>query len=350
VATSGTISTTIFNTGKVIDTAYRYCRLPASAVSGEMIETAKQQLYLMLSSMANTGVPLWCQSKEILPMYINNPVVPCPAGTVDVLNANLRTLTEFTGTYTASEGVAANAFDHDLATACVQAAPAGFIELELDTADTVTSLGLLPGAAGNWDVSFQYSDDGSTWITFEQYAFAAVDRVWNWLDIDGLTDHQWWRLKANGATVLNVVELVFANNPQEIPVARLNKDDYFYLPNKQFAGRPVQYWLDRKANVVNMNLWPSPNSEAQFQQLTILRHRHIMDVGTLQNILEIPQRWFDAICAMLARRLAYITPEVKVETIPVVEGLAQEFESKAWMEERDDSPFYLQPNVSVYTR
>lgn len=350
MATSGTISTTVFNTGKVVDSAYRSCRLPASVITGEMIEIAKQQLYLMLSDMGNTGVPLWCQTKYIIPMYINNPVIPMPVGTIDVLQSNLRTLTRLTGAYSATEGDAEFAFDSDLETACEQVAAGGSITMQLDTAEMITTIGIMPGAAGNWDVSFQYSDDGAVWTTFDQYTFAAVAGVWHWLDFDGQVPHTYYRLLANGATVLDVVELVWANNPSEIPIARINQDDYYNLPNKAFSGRPVQYWLDRQASLTYMNLWPAPNTAAQFQQITVLVHRHVMDVGTLQDTLEVPQRWFEAIVWMLARRLAMITPEVSLDIIPLVEKMAGELEARAWMEERDKSPMYLAPNLSIYTR
>jgi hypothetical protein len=316
-----------------------------------MIEIAKQQLYLLLSDMGNTGVPLWCQTKYIVPMYLNNPIIPMPTGTIDVLESNLRTLTEFTGTASASEGTADNAFDHDLETACTQTIAAGWIQLFLETAENVTTVGLLPEVTGAWSISFEYSDDGVTWTSiFSDTVYEAEAGVWQWMDFVGLTPHQYWRLKANGGTILDVTELVFANNPSEIPIARINVDDYYNLPNKQFAGRPVQYWLDRQASAAYMNVWPAPNEAAQFQQITVLVHRHVMDVGTLQNTLEIPQRWFEAIIWMLAKRLAYITPEVKMEVIPIVEKMAAEKEARAWMEERDKSPFYLQPNVSIYTR
>jgi hypothetical protein len=350
VATSGTISTTVFNTGKVIDSAYRACRLPAASITGEMIEIGKQQLYLLLSDIGNTGVPLWCQTRYIVPMYINQPIVPMPAGTIDVLQSNLRTLTRLAGTYSATEGTADNAFDSDLTTACVQTMAGGSITMMLDTAEMITTIGLLPGASGNWDVSFQYSDDGATWTLIDQYTFAAVDGTWEWLDFNGETPHSHYRLLANGATILDVVELVWANNPSEIPIARLNQDDYYNLPNKAFSGRPVQYWLDRQVDLAYMNLWPAPNATAQFQQMVVLVHRHIMDVGTLQNTLEIPQRWFEALVWMLATRLAYITPEVKLEVIPIVESMASQKEARAWMEERDKSPMYLTPNLSLYTR
>lgn len=351
MATSGTISTTVFNTQEVVDSAHRGCRLPAAVITGEMLAIARQQLYLLLSALANAGVPLWCQTKYILPMYINRFTVPCPTGTIDVLNANLRTLSRFDGTVTASGGTAALAFDGDLSTACTQVVAGGNIILELETEMAVTNFGILPNATGAWNISLQYSDDGVTYTTFQAYpTFAAVTGEWQWFDFEGLTPHLFWRLLATAPTVLDVTELVWANNPSEIPVARVNKDDYFNLPNKQFAGRPVQYWLDRQRSVQNMVLWPAPNSAAQFQQITVLVHRHIMDVGTFQQEIEIPQRWYDAIIWQLAKKIALITPEVKPEQIELVKTEAKETLALAWMEERDDSPMYLQPNISIYTR
>ena len=69
MAYSGTISQTVFNTGRVIDNAFRRCKLPAEQISGEYIEIANDCLYLMLSDLANQGVPLWTIEKIILPLY-----------------------------------------------------------------------------------------------------------------------------------------------------------------------------------------------------------------------------------------------------------------------------------------
>lgn len=351
MATSGTISTTVFNTRRVIDSAYRGCRLSPQVVTGEMIETAKEQLFLLLSALVNAGAPLWCNTKYILPMYLGVPAVPCPAGTYDVREAQLRTLARLEGTASASEGDADNAFDSDLTTACVQTIAAGYIQLELETAAGVSTIGILPGATGAWDITVQYSNDGTTWVDYlDLPEFAAVDGVWQWFDVESGVLASYWRLQANGATILDVAELDFANTPQEIPVARINVDDYWNLPNKTFQGRPVQYWLDRQRDVPIMRLWPAPNAAAQFQQITILAQRHIMDVGTLQQELEVPQRWYQAIVAGLAKELAMITPEVKLDMIPVTQKDAADKMRLAWAEETDSSPMYLAPDLSIYTR
>ena len=89
MAVSGTVSTTVFKTRKVIDHAYRRCRILPQSITSEMIETATDNLYLQLSSLGSQGVPLWCIEREILPLYVGQAVVTPSLGTMDILNANL---------------------------------------------------------------------------------------------------------------------------------------------------------------------------------------------------------------------------------------------------------------------
>lgn len=351
MATSGTIGQTVYSTQQVIDRAYRNIKLPPQQVTSEMLHTALEELWLMLMSLANTGVPLWCITRYLLPMYLGKFTVPCPVGTVDVLNANLRTTTQLQGSPSSSEGDAENAFDHDLDTACVQTLAAGWIALELESEDYLTTVGILPGASGTWDISLQYSDDGVTYTTFETYAeFAAVDGEWQWFDFEGLPAKLYWRLKANNATILDVIELAFDNNPSAIPCARINKDDYTNLPSRAQRGRPVQYWMDRQIEPV-MQVWPAPNVEAQFQQLEVWVHRKIQDVGTLQQQLELPDRWYDAISLKLATKLLRMTPDAKLTADDRMQLMTDTNEAwtSAWAEERDPSPMYLAPDISPYT-
>jgi len=98
MAFSGSISSTTFNALKVVDHAFRRCRLPAQAITAEMHAYALESLYLLLSELANTKTPSWCIERQIYPFYEGQPVVTLSNGTVEVLNANLRTLQELTGT------------------------------------------------------------------------------------------------------------------------------------------------------------------------------------------------------------------------------------------------------------
>lgn len=358
---SGTVSTTVFRTQRVIDEAIRNCRLTAQQITSEIQEEAKNKLYLILSELASKGIPLWCIEKEILPLYQGNPHVYCPNGTVEVLNANLRTLQRLTaGTASSSEGVAANAFDEDLSTACIQTTPAGQITYEFNSTTSPTSFGILPNATGAWDFLIETSDDGVTYTTvYTKIAYAAIRGQWLWFDlVDPLSTNQsrdlndiyFVRLRATGTTILNVIEFYISNMPTEITLAPINRDDYMNLPDKFFQGRPVQYWPNRQRDVLIMEIWPAPNLAAVFQQVTLYTQRYIMDVGTLSQSLDIPQRWFQAIVDQLAWKLGKSRKEVNIQLVPSLKQDASESMKTAWDGETDSTPVYFRPNISPYTR
>lgn len=351
--TTGTIGQTQFNTRLIVDHAFRSCRLAPQQVTSEYIRVATEQLGLMLSSWANTGIPLWCQTKEILPLvqgqFQLNLAATVP-GVVDILEANLRQCTEFTGTYTSSGGNAALAFDDNPQTACIQTVPGGTITLQLTTATAVENVGIMPAVSGQtWTVEFQYSNDGVTWTTFGTETIQTVAGQFAWFDYQALPPATYWQVQASATTTLNVAELFFGNNAMEIPVARINKDDYWNLPNKTFQGRPVQYWCDRQQMGPVMWLWPSPGYAFVFQQITVLVHRHIMDVGQLYNILELPQRAYDAVMWSLGERLRMVIPEVDKQMTADLPMMAKEARTRFWQEERDNSPVFLQLDTSPYT-
>lgn len=148
---------------------------------------------------------------------------------------------------------------------------------------------------------------------------------------------------------MSVRELYFGNNSTEIPMARLNRDDYTNLPNKNFtANQPYQFWFDRTIPRPALYLWPVPSDP--FVQMTVWYSRQIMDVGELYGELEIPQRWFLAIQSMLAHQMSLELPGVPLDRVTYLERQADKYLLQAEMEERDRGPIYLAPGIQVYTR
>jgi hypothetical protein len=351
LATSGTVSQTVFETRKVIDHAFRRCKLTPQQITSESIDTALDLLFLVLSTLSNRGLALWCIQRHLLPLYENQIQVSCPTGTVDVLNANLRSLQRAEGTATASEGTAENAFDGDLETACTQTVAGGNITMEFDSETTVPCYGILPNATGTWDISIQTSDDGATWTTiYTDASFEAVDGEWQWFDIDGALATTYIRLLANGATILNVTEFYLGTNPQSIPMAKLNRDDYSNLPNRTQSGRPVEYQYDRQRAQAYMNVWPAPAAEFTFSQVELWTQRFVEDVGTMAQELEIPQGWYLAIVCELARHCGREIKEVDPQLLPDLDKEAANEMAKAWDGQTDSAPSFLRPDISCYTR
>jgi hypothetical protein len=328
MAYSGTVSQTVFNTRRVIEHAARRCKLPAQSLSAEHVDIANDLLYLLLSDLANQGAPLWCIQKSLYPLYEGVSGVVTYSGTVDILNANLRSLQEVTGT------------DTDTATSRVT---------EFDSATAVGTVGVLWSAASA-PIEFARSDDGATWTIVQSEVPSAVSGEWTWYDLNSVSEATYFRVRATSGT-LDFGQIYLGNMPTEIPLARLNRDDYTNLPNKQFqSNRPLQYWLDRQSLSPVMNMWPVPNAAATEMQVVVWAHRHIMDVGTMTEELEVPQRWYETIVAMLAAKMAMEYVEVDAGIIPILDGKAQATLYQTQQEERDNSPINLAPNIGAYTR
>jgi hypothetical protein len=199
-------------------------------------------------------------------------------------------------------------------------------------------------------LSLQRSDDGVTWTTIQTETPTASAGEWTWFDLDSSVATPYFRVLATSGT-LGFSRIYLANTPTEIPIARLSRDDYTNLPNKSFqSNRPLQFWLDRQVTQPVMYLWPVPSNSAEEYQIVIWRQRYIMDVGSMTQEIEVPQRWYDAIVSMLAAKLAMEYIEVDAQMIPMLDAKAKEALYFAQQEERDNSPMMILPNISMYTR
>ena len=330
MAFSGSISATTFNALKVVDHAFRRCRLPAQAITAEMQAYALESLYLLLSELANTKTPSWCIERQIYPLYEGQPIVTLTNGTVEVLNANLRTLQELTGTTVS------------LATSYT-----------VDFTDQDGGVGTVNTVGMKWTgasvpVSFETSVDGLTWTAVGNQTTVATSGEWTWTDIVPAQARSFFRITSTSPMLLS--EVYLGTLPQEIPMGVLNRDTYVAQSNKVFLGRPLTYWFQRDLPRPVMNLWPSPNAAAEYQQLIVWRHRHIMATENLQQDVEVPQRWLEAITAGLSSRVAAETPSVDAGLVAVLDQKWMMARQAAWDGDNDGSPTYINPGIGCYTK
>jgi len=328
MAYSNTVSQTVFNTRKVIENAIRRCKLPAESITAEYVDIANDQLYLLLSDLANMGAPLWCIEKQIIPLYNGVGDVVLDTKVVDILNSNLRQLQTVSGVDTTTSTTHTIAFGGDT---------------------FVTTVGV-KWLAASVPIALERSPDNIVWETIQTENPVATTGEWTWFDLESSIATPYFRVRATSGT-LSFEEIYTGNMPTEIPLARMNRDDYTNLPNKYFqSNRPLQYWYDRLIPNPVMHLWPVPNSGADTSQLVIWIQRYIMDVGTMTQELEVPQRWYEAIVSMLAAKMAMEIVEVDVGMIGMLDAKAQQALYTAQAEERDNSPMTIAPNIAMYTR
>jgi hypothetical protein len=326
MAYSGNIGGTTTNALKVVDHAFRRCRLPAQAITAEMQTYALESLRFMLNELANIKTPSWCIQKLILPMYQNQPLVTLPAGTVEILNLNYRVLQLLSG-------------------ASVTTSTSYTVDFTTQT--TVDTVGIKWSAAAV-PVTFQVSTNGSVWTTVGSSSETAAAGEITWTDISGALPYNYFRITSTSPLSYSAITL--GNLPQEIPLGQLNRDSYVNQSNKVFPGRPSNYYFQRNLPEPVVYLWPAPFVAAEAAQLILWRHRQIMDTENLQQEVEMPDRWQEAIINGLAARMAAETPAVDAQLIPILEQKAAMSQQRAWDGDNDGSPIQINPGIGVYTK
>ena len=354
MATSGTVSSTTLSIQELFDGSFRLCGITPQMINAEMLTEAKRALDQLLKSWSSKGINLWRIEKIVQGLSVGHQFVQLPEGTVDVLNANHRTLTlPSGGTPTSSAGgAAANAFDSDTSTLLTQTSTGGNVSYNFGSAVYVTSFGYLPGATGVLDLILETSTDGSTWTTALDLASATyTDNEWVWKDIDQPVSAQYFRVRETSTGTIVARQIVFGRSQAEITLTRSNRDTYVNLPSKEDQGTPNQYWLDRQRD--NARMWIYPTSDSAFNQIVVWRHAQIQDAGTsLTADIDVPDRWRLALEYSLAVQIMPKLPGEftqdrltrhqtnKIEAVSLFQEAADE--------ERDDSPTYLIPNIGVY--
>jgi len=357
MAYSGTVGQTVVTVQNFIDQGARLSGKLAEELTVEQVQASKQALFFVLSNLINQGINYWAIDEQVYGLQPNQFEYLLPLGGVDVLNALYRTMARQNGSYSASDGSSvSNIYDGNISTYNQMTVANGSYTVFYGSNNPlyIGSIGFMPYVANNgsavWNYYFQSSSDGVNWTTlYTGTSVTVTNGQWIFQNLDPGANVSYYRMQAFGGTTLALYEWYLGNNSTEVTMARLNRDDYTNLPNKNFtANQPYQYWLNRQIPQSKITLWPAPSNA--FVQMTIWYSRQIEDVGDLSGQLEIPQRWNQAIQFLLGHQMSMILPSVQLQRIAYLEQQAEKYFIMAENEERDKSPIYFSPNISVYTK
>lgn len=339
MATSGTIGKTNLNCQKIIDKALRRCGLNPLQQTPEIVENALEDLFLLIMSLANRGLNLWCVEKRFFSLTENQARYTLPDGTQALLNVihSLHSIQEpESGVMTAQSATA------DFG----EETPIRMVRLGFRFAETIPTE----------ELTFEYSDDDLNYYPLEPERYSSVSpdvfaaEELYWADVKVIRQFRYLRItRTNNDPIktLTVQTLYPVIQSSEIQITQFNRDDYSAQPTKYTVSqRPTNFYFEKLVDPT-ITLWPIPNSEQHC--LTLYRYRQIQDIGDLQNDIEIPVRWLEAITWHLALRLAYEIPggDARIQTIQqMAQGMVIEVEA----DETDSAPVYFQPNIRVYTR
>ncbi len=324
MATSGTIGQTTFKTSAMLEKAIRRIGLLPAVLTPEIVNNALETLYMLLMSMSNRGLNLWCIDKQLVTLSPNQATYVLPEGTQDILNVLQSTPTLVTGTNT----VTATDYQVDLG----ESTPLVRFGVRFSTRPTAS-------------FSLQHSADGVTWTTAEAFTDIPANNELKWYDVDPSLNAQYYRLHS-ASHVVDTLYLSTVN--REVPLAAFNRDDYANQPAKnQLSQTPTNYYFEKLIDP-QITFWPVPNDETRC--IVLYRYRQIQDVGSLTQEVELPARWYEAVTWQWAERLAYEIPGVDPARRQEVINMAERMTLEVERGEGDGSPLYIQPQIRYYTR
>lgn len=356
MAYSGTQNQTKITVGELIEYAFRASGKTAEEQTPQYVKAAKQALYYILQDLPNKGVNLWMLQEKLIGVVNGQKVVDLPSTTIGIRAANwsYNIAPEVWNALPVANPDASIVFNGDLDLYATSLSGANnWFGAEYDSAQTIVNVGFngyaVGGGTTTYNLVLEHSDDGITWT--ESVALPEVklaDREWFYYPIDTTTAHYFYRLRETVASTFTIRQMVLSYVQQVIPMAALNRDDYFSLPQQAFASnRALQYWFDKQIDP-KIRIWPVPNND--FQMMQFVLELQPWDVGNMSNQLYVPNRWIRAIQGMLSHELALQLPGVDMGRVTYLEKQAALHLKSAEDGEEDEAPIYFQPNISYYTR
>lgn len=356
MAYSGTTNQTKINVDQLISYAYRDAGKLAEEITPEYISAGKQALFYILQNLSNRGVNLWLLENNLIGAQTAQQSISMPNGTIDIREANWVYLINPSLSASLptdnpdSEIVTDQALDlQDYGTSTTLKNYFGASYAEQTRVFYAGFNAYAPSGSVTYNFVLEASNDGTNWELIETLPTVTLaDKQWYYAPINKTQAYYYWRFRETVATTFSVRYVGFYQSQQIIPLSRLNRDDYWSLPNKQFPSqRSLQYWFDRTIDP-SMYVWPVPNNN--FQMFQLLLEREMPDVGSLTNELYVPNRWIAYIQSALSHKLGMQLPGIDINRVVYLEKLALDLRTQAEEEDRDKSPIYFQPNISYYTR
>jgi hypothetical protein len=315
-----TIGQTNIKLSTVLEHALRRAGIPPEAQTPEIVSTAKTNLFFILNNFSNRGMTYWCVNEEFLTLTEGGVRNEMPAGTIDILNANYRKMTTISGTDTLAATSMTRVFAE---TTTIQ-----MFKIAVPFVGTIT---------------VSTSDDDVTYTTRSTHTH---DGTTKWYAVDPAVSALYFRISVSAGSFVPT-ELVTVSGYIDVPMFRMNRDQYAMMTNKHTKDNPLQYWFDRQISPAMM-LWPAPSSAATANCVHVFRNHQIADVGSLTSSVEIPNRWHEATVWALAQNMAVELPNTPPDRIRMCIDMAEKSLNEVQIEERDNSVIEFTPNIGVY--
>lgn len=320
-----TSNTYVFGTDTQIDDllreSYERIGVIGNEVTGYQVQSFLMSANLELTKWMGMGPNSWMRKRMMLSLYQAQPIYQLPVNitqVVDVVAISPTRLNQSGTPYSSgvASGAVANVFNSNILTGCTLNSANGWIAYDYGTnnANSILYVGIIPLFNNStYTLNVQYSFDdvptantNQTWLT----AYQSGGQVYNakqltWFVIENAINARSWRIIETGGATLSISQLVFAQ-PNTVGMGdryldSLSYTDWMQIASKMTQAYPSSYFFNTQIQPT-LTLWPVPNQT--YTGLLYTAYRYPQDVTNLFNQFDLPQRFYDALVAGIAYRLA----------------------------------------------
>ena len=152
-------------------------------------------------------------------------------------------------------------------------------------------------------------------------------------------------LNAYDIDILDAVIRRDVNNIQtDFQISRIDRNEYFNVPNKDTKARPTQFYVER-TTTPKVYLWPSPENSTD--TFVSYRWQRIQDASASVNDLDVPSRFLPCLTMGLA---FYLAVKKNPDKVPLLQPMYEQSLQNALRFDEDRTSVHLIPSVSsVFT-
>jgi hypothetical protein len=321
---SGTFEFQSVENDELILESFERIGIPGDQLTPVYINSAVRSINFILLEWMNKTVNLWTVNRLYLSLNEGQNNYILGTSIIDIRSAHLRTFTRNLGGVAQSNtgdtydggggGNAASAFDGDIGTRCTQNVQNGNISYDYGVGKTnrINFIGVQSYVSNRpYSLVLEASQDTVTWFTVP----TTITPVYNyqkdvvaWFDVIAPVNARSYRIRETGGYTLDLEEIYFCNNTNDLAITSVSEDTYESFSNKNSISRPTCYFFDKKLEP-KLYLYPSPSKSFQVLRYSFVRNMY--DAGKFFHTPAIPAKMYPAMVSGLTWRLAVkYKPEV----------------------------------------
>ena len=318
---------------KLIDNAFLLAGVEPALIDDQKIETALFHINLILTQWVNDKV---LQFNEIIvPVQLDNnvPSYELPIEVYDIYNVSLTQCYRQTNgaAFSTGGGTARNAFDGNIDSVCTQTEPNKHLGISLVDEQIVTFFGIASGSTSEYQLLFEGSFDGETWIPLyrmdrpQLFSGLPTSQKTVWFNLNTPGYYSYYRVSNLGNIPLSIREFYLETYANSRAVDGISRSDYQNLSAKYVSSQVSLYSLVKSNTNIFINVYGLPtnvspnqvqgNSTGNYNFILARGAKFPYDVRYLKYPLDLQRRFIPSLFFKLAFVLAmYYKPE-KAESI-----------------------------------